>query len=460
MKRFAFLLILFVATPGLADVALPEYERVELDNGAVLLLSEKHDVPLIGLDVVLRGGASGDSAERYGLAGLFARMLEKGAGERDAAAFAEAVDAVGGKLNARADAESIRISADFMARDAELLIELVTDMLRRPILDADELARLKNRSINLIKAAKGANPGNLLPAYGNAFLFGEHPYGNPVGGNENSLAQISHDDLLAYYENQVGGDRLIIAVVGDFNAQAMQARLSAAFGDWRPAAVELTPAPVAERQTGRRVLLVDKPGATQTYFWLANIGVAIDYPQRAELNLANTLFGGRFTSMLMTELRVKAGLTYRARSILSRRATPGSFVISSFTETGKTVEAIDMALDVLQELHDSGVDDEMVVSARNYLMGQFPPRLETAAQLATQFAMLELYGLDSTYVDDYVEALGAADAAGIGTVIADVYPSVDDLALILIGDAEQIREAVGEYGPVTEMSISDPRFRP
>ena len=458
--RAALLLVLFVAAPILADVRLPEYERVVLDNGAVLLLSEKHDVPLVGLEVVLRGGASGDPADRHGLANLFAAMLEKGAGDRDAAEFAEAVDAVGGKLSARADIESLRISADFMARDSELLIELITDMLRRPMLDADELARLRDRSINLIKAAKGANPGNLLPSYGNAFLFGEHPYGNPVGGSEASLAEITHEDLLAYYENEVGGDRLIIAVVGDFNAEGMKARLSAAFGDWRPAVAESAAPPIAEKQAGRRVLLVDKPGATQTYFWLANIGVAIDYPQRAELNLANTLFGGRFTSMLMTELRVKAGLTYRAQSSVTRRATPGSVVISSFTETGKTVEAIDMALEVLETLHDSGVDEEGVISARNYVMGQFPPRLETAAQLAAQFAMLELYGLDSTYVDDYVKALGTVDVAGITSVIADVYPSIDDLALILIGDAGEIREAISEYGPVTELSIAEPRFRP
>ena len=453
-------MLLVAALPAFADISLPEYERVELGNGTVLLLSEKHDVPLVGLEVVLRGGASGDPAERQGLANLFAAMLEKGSGERDSAAFSETVDAVGGKITARADAESIRISADFMTRDVELMIELVTDMLRRPLLDADEMSRLRDRSINLIKAAKGSNPGNLLPAYGNAFLFGEHPYGNPVGGSEESLAQVTHEDLLAYYENEVGGDRLIIAVVGDFNAEGMKSRLSTAFGDWRPAAAEMTAPPAAEKQTGRRVFLVDKPGATQTYFWLANIGVAIDYPQRAALNVANTVFGGRFTSMLMTELRVKAGLTYNARSALSRRATPGSVVISSFTETEKTVEAIDMAIDVLQELHDSGVDEEMIVSARNYIMGQFPPRLETAAQLAAQVSMLELYGLDATYVDDYVDALRIVDEAGIAATIADVYPSVDDLALILIGDAAQIREAVAEYGPVTEMSISEPRFRP
>lgn len=458
--RLSALVLLLFASGVCADVVLPEFERVELDNGVVLLISEKHDVPLVGLEAVIRGGAIQDPAEMNGLANLLAGVLEKGAGERDAAAFAEAVDAVGGRLSASAGLESVRISADFMAHDAELLIELLTDMLRRPALDAAEFEKLRDRSINLIKAAKGSNPGDLLPAYGNAFLFPGHPYGNPVGGSEDSLARITHEDLLAFYENYVGADRLIIAVVGDFNAEAMKSRLSAAFGDWRSAASDERLAPVAQKQEGRRVLLVDKPGATQTYFWLGNIGVAVDYPQRAELNLANTVFGGRFTSMLNNEMRVKAGLTYSARSVITRPATPGSVVISTFTETSTTTEAIDMALDLLEELLDSGIDEEMIDSARNYVMGQFPPRLETAAQLAAQFATLELYGLDATYVDNYVASLGAATTEGIAATITDVYPSPDNLVFILIGDAGKIRDDISEYGPLTELSIQETRFRP
>lgn len=454
------LLLSLLATRAMADVVLPGYERVVLDNGVVLLLSEKHDVPLVGLQAIVRGGAAQDPDELNGLASLLAEMLMKGAGDRDAATFAEAIDAVGGELSASASLETVRITADFLARDSELMIELLADMLRRPTLDSDELTKLRDRSINLIKAAKGSDPGDLLPGYGNAFLFGDHPYGNPVGGSEDSLANITHDDLLAFYENHVGADRLIISVVGDFNAEAMENRLSAAFANWRSAAAEAVVVSGAEKQTGRRVLLVDKPGATQTYFWLGNIGVAADYPRRAELVLANTLFGGRFTSMLNTEMRVKAGLTYSARSILTRPATPGSVVIRSFTETGTTTEAIDMALSVLAQLRDSGVDEDMLVSARNYVMGQFPPRLETAAQLAAQLAMLELYGLDRTYVDDYVEALTATDSAGLAEVIEGVYPSPDDVVFILIGDAAQIREVASQYGPVTELSISEPRFRP
>ena len=458
--RLSALVLLLFASGVRADVALPEFERVELDNGVVLLISEKHDVPLVGLEAVIRGGAIQDPAEMNGLANLLAGVLEKGAGERDAAAFAEAVDAVGGRLSASAGLESVRISADFMAHDAELLIELLTDMLRRPALDAAEFEKLRDRSINLIKAAKGSNPGDLLPAYGNAFLFPGHPYGNPVGGSEASLARISHEDLLAFYENHVGADRLIIAVVGDFNAEAMKRRLSAAFGEWRSAANDESLVPVAQKQEGRRVLLVDKPGATQTYFWLGNIGVAVDYPQRAELNLANTVFGGRFTSMLNNEMRVKAGLTYSARSVLTRPATPGSVVISTFTETSTTTEAIDMALDLLEELLDSGIDEEMIDSARNYVMGQFPPRLETAAQLAAQFATMELYGLDATYVDNYVASLGAATTEGVAATITDVYPSPDNLVFILIGDAGKIRDDISDYGPLTELSIQEARFRP
>jgi len=198
-----FLLSLLLATAANANgVTLPKHERVVLENGTVLLLSEKHDVPLVGLEAVVRGGAITDPEGLDGLASLVATMLEKGAGDRDAAAFAEAVAAVGGDLSASAGLESMRVSADFMVRDAELMIELVADMLQRPALDADELEKLRDRTVNLIKAAKDSNPGNLLRNYGNAFLFGDHAYGRPTGGSETSLEKITHDDVLAYYDKK------------------------------------------------------------------------------------------------------------------------------------------------------------------------------------------------------------------------------------------------------------------
>jgi zinc protease len=461
IARSALLLLVLQAGSAVADgVTLPDFGRVELPNGTVLLLAEKPDVPLVSVTAILRGGAVVDPEGKSGLANLLASMLEKGAGERDAAQFAEAIGASGGLLSTSADLETITVSGNFLARDAGLMVELLADMLLRPKLDADEFEKLRERSINFIRAAKDTNLNALLPIYGQAFLFGTHPYGNPVSGSESSLAEIGHDDVLGFYEQQLGGDRLVIAVSGDFDAATMVAALTTAFGDWRPAAAPLPLVTPAAPQEGRRVLLIDKPGATQTYFWLGNVGVTRNFVKRAELDIANTVFGGRYTSMLNTELRMKSGLTYGVQSQLTRPSQPGSVAIVSFTPTETTFEAINMALAVLGQLHEGGVDEKTLASARNYILGQFPTTLETAAQLGRQLAALETFGLDVSYINAYGHALASATTETVAEVVETVYPAPEDLVIVLLGDAEIIREQAQTLGPLIEMPITEPRFHP
>ena len=130
--RCLFVLLLLSRATFAQDIELPEFERVVLDNGTVLLLAEKRDLPLVGLRAVLRGGAAADPADRAGVAGLLSSLIQKGAGDRDALAFAEATASVGGTISTNASAEAVSIAADFLARDAALMIELVSDMLMRP----------------------------------------------------------------------------------------------------------------------------------------------------------------------------------------------------------------------------------------------------------------------------------------------------------------------------------------
>ena len=464
MKRVARIgacLTLLMHAAGLSaqGVTLPSVERVELDNGVVVLLNEKSDVPLIAVELLISGGSAADPEGLDGMAALFAEMLAQGAGQRDAAQFAEAVDSVGGLLEARADLEYVAISAEFLARDADLMVELLADMLLRPTLDAAAFDKVRERTINVIRAAKDSNLNALLPIYARGFLFAGHPYGNPVSGSESSLAAIEHSNLLDYYDSEVGADRLIVSVSGDFDVATLRESISNAFGAWRPAAQP--PDDIASRrpERGRRVLLIDKPGATQTYFWIGNVGVARDFDARAALDIADTVFGGRFTSLLNTELRIESGLTYGAYSELLRPRRPGSIAIVSSTRTETTVEAIDKALGILAGLHAEGLDDAMLESAKNYVLGQFPTRLETASQLAAQLASLEFYGLSDRYINDYGAAILAADDASVNAVIAEVFPQPEDLVFVLLGDAAAIREAAAGYGPLTEASINGPQFR-
>ena len=463
LPRLASLLLLLASLPAVAQPAgglrLPEVQRHLLPNGAVLLLAEKHDVPMVALDIRVRGGSLADPAGRDGATALLAELLQKGAGGRDAAAFAEAIDAVGGRLSIDVDRDALQLSAEFLAEDAALMVELAADALRRPRLHRDEFDKVRERAVKSLIAAKDGAPERLIAQYGQAWLFGAHPYGRPADGSEASLARITLDDVVGLHRAQLGGARLVVVAVGAVAPERMRELLTAAFGDW-PAAPAALPAVAAPpRQQGRRVLLVDKPGATQTYFWLGNVGAARGDPERVAQNLVNTLFGGRFTSMLNSELRVRTGLTYGARSSLLRLPQPGPLAITSFTRTESTLEALDLALATLQRLHDAGFDAAQLESGRRYVLGQFPPTLETAPQLADRLGELELHGLDRAEIDGFPAAVAAVDAAAARSA-ASVFPRADDLAIVLIGDAAKIRDQVGKYGPLTEMPLAAPQFHP
>jgi predicted Zn-dependent peptidase len=464
MKRLFLISSLLLASAATAvaqkDVQLPPYKEISLPNGATLLLMEKKDVPLISFNALVRGGAVADPAGKEGLAALTADLLRKGAGNRNAAQFAEAVDAAGGRIETSAGREAISIDAQFLSRDADLAIELLSDMLRRPAFAASEFGRTRDRAVESIRAAKDADLRALTPVYAAAFLFGQHPYGKPAAGTEASLQKISAADPEQFYRDHFGGNRLVLAVAGDFTVPRMESKLRRAFGDWPKAGAPLAKLDAPAPLRGRRVLLVDKPDATQTYFWIGNVGVRRGDPQIAAIDLANTVFGGRFTSLLNTALRIESGLSYGAASRLTRYSQPGAVGIFSYTKTESTGQAIDLALDVLSKYRSSGMSPEQLASAKAYVLGQFPPDLETAPQLAARIAEIELYGLDRNDVDRYGSAINAATVEDIRRTIGRLYPDPANLTFVLIGNAHAIREAAAKYGEVTEMKITDPRFAP
>ena len=466
VPRFLSGVLACIGIAGLAQagaagvVKLPPFERHELANGAVLVLMEKHDTPLVALSAVLRGGALEDAPGREGTAALLAELTQKGAGKRNAAQFAEAVEGAGGQLGATAGIERSGVGASFLARDVDLMIELVSDALMRPQLDAAEFEKVRTLAIQSIAAAKDSDPSGLIGEYGDAWLFRGHPYGRAAAGDERSLAAVTLDDVKRYYAAQARGDRLILAVVGDFKAADMKRRLETAFGGWAAGRSPLPVVTAAPRVEGRRVLLVDKPGSTQTYFWLGNVGASRTDPERTSQSVVNTVFGGQFTSMLNTELRIKSGLTYGAGSGFDRLAQPGAFRISSFTQAAKTAEAIDLALATLDRLHAEGLTDAALASARSYMLGQFPPTLETNGQLAGRLAEMVFYDLGTQDVNEFAARVMAVDPARARTTIDASFPRSGDLAMVLIGDAAAIRDAARKYGPVTEMKITDPWFAP
>ncbi len=451
----------FTATTnaGEGEIRLPDYQTITLDNGTTVLLMLRKDVPLVAASVAVRGGALADASGKEGTADLLGEMLAKGAGERNALEFAQAVDGAGGSLGFGSSREAITANAQFLSKDAGLMLSLLADALLRPKMDTAEFDKLRKRAIDGIANAKDADPRQLIGIYTSGWLFRDHPYGRSIGGDESSLATVALADLQAFRQQQMGGDRLVIAITGDFDANAVTAQVKQAFGGWAKASGRLPTVKAKARETGRRVLLVDKPGATQTYFTFANVGSRHGDPAEAAQDLVQTAFGGRFTSMLNTELRVKSGLSYGAGSRIDRPNTPGASTISSYTKTESTKAAIDLALATLDRLHKDGFDAITVDSAKHYIAGQFAPSLETAPQLAQTLVDLTLYGDSRDTIDDYLGKVAAATPGQVAEARSVFAPSKDQV-LVVIGDAAKIRNVIKPYGPLTEMKITDPRFTP
>jgi zinc protease len=456
-RALAVALALAVATPASA-ITLPPSKEVRLPNGALVILAQKRDVPLIAIHALLRGGSIGDPASKEGVASLTANLLRKGAGGRNAQQIAALVDGLGASLYSGAGPEVSYVAAEFMSRDQAVMLDLLADILRRPTFPQDEFEKLRSQSIDEITSDKD-DPTNVIGDYAFAFFYGTHPYARPVDGDEETLKRLTREDVQACYKASYGGDRLILSIVGDFDVAKMEALVRARFADWGKVSAPAPTVPAPTRVKGRRVLLVDKPDVTQSYFWIGNLGVARLDPDRVPLDVANTAYGGRYTSILNTALRIKGGLTYGARWQAPRFAQPGPVAIYSYTKTETTVKAVDAALTTLASVRRAGIDSVTLASSKTYIEGQFPPRLETEDQIAGTFADLAFYGLDRKDVEDYTSRVAAVGGEDVRRVIQRVYPPGEDLVFVFVGNAAAIRAGIKKFGPVTEIKITEPLSR-
>lgn len=444
-----------------AQVKLPPYTREVLPNGAVLLLMPKPGVPLVHFHVMVKGGVEAEPKELAGLASMTASLLRRGTAKRSADQFSDELDALGGTFNAYLDgspASATTIAAEFLSKDYDQGLDLILDAVLHPKFPESEVKKAVARAVDGQRGVKD-NPQGALSNYLLPFFYGRnHPYGNPA--DETTVARIGPAEMAAFHQQTYCGRNLIIALTGDFDPAKAKAALANGFGS-APAGTAFTwPAPAPLARKGR-LLLIDKPDATQTYFEIAQPGINRMSPDRTRLELINTLFGGRFTSMLNDELRVNSGLTYGAACLLDEPRSTGAITISTYTKVDTTAKAMDLALDVLKRLNNPGVTAEQLASVKAYQKGLFPTRnVETIDQLARSVAGIELYGLSRDEIDGYFARIDGVTLSE-AKAAADKYYRSDDLVFVVLGPAAKIREQLKKYSPsITEVSIKDAGWGP
>lgn len=441
------------------SLKLPSYKKVTLKNGMTILLMEQHEVPFISFDMAIRAGSTSDPIGKEGLASMTADLMRKGTKNRTADQIASQLEGAGIGLSFGAGQDSTSAQAELLKKDLDTLLEVFFDVMTNSTFPQAEVEKLQKLNISGIKEAKDSAQ-SAIRRYYNAYLFGNHPYGRPTSGDEKSLATITRDDIVKFYDSYYGPANIILSVVGDFSSPEMEKALTAKFGAWEKKTVPATKLAEPTQFKGKKLLLVDKPDTTQTFFMIGNVGVSRTNPDRVGIEIVNTLFGVRFTSLLNSELRIKTGLTYGARSSFAQNQVAGPFVISTYTQNSTTEQAIDLALEILNRLHEKGITEEQLKSTKAYIKGQFAPdTIEVSSQLAGILTDLEFSGLNEKEIDDFFTKIDAFTLADAQRIIKEYFPK-ENLVFTLIGRSQDISKLVKKYAPqVDNKQISQDGFK-
>lgn len=431
---------------------LPPHERMTLGNGMRVMVVEDHELPLVSLRLLVFSGSSADPAGQEGLARLVGMTLTQGTDARSASQIAELIDSLGGTLEVEVGEDATAIEARVLSRDFDAALDLLADAVMHATFPDEEVARQRELLLGVIAEA-GDDPEATADAHLTRFLFGSGTYGHPVRGEENTVRSLEREDCVRFHRERYVPPDAVLALVGDVERRAAAQAVGAAFQGWSGSAASAAPA-TAGNVRNERVLLVDKPDATQSQVRVASVAIARDDPDFVPAQVANTILGGTFFSRLMNVIRVDRGLTYSIFSGFEARRSPGPFVISTFTRNEKIVEMLDAILEQVALFGKDGAAGRELSEAQDFLVGTTPRRFETGGQVARRLLEAELYGVPLEQILDQRRLVREVTLEDVRRVARERMRP-DSLRIVVLGPAEQLRPLLERYGPIAVLTTEE-----
>jgi zinc protease len=410
-------------------------EREVLPNGMVLLHAERTGLPIVKVVLAIKAGSVYDPPGKGGIANLTADLLNEGTTTRSSRDISDAIDFVGGSLGTSGGEDYVTVSLSVLKKDVSLGFDLLSDIVLRPAFKEEEIKRRRA----IIKSSIIRQKEDPASVASKAFLkavFGEHPYGSPVEGTEESLDGITRQDIVAFYESYYQPNNAIISVVGDIDREEVRALLKRFFVGWHRKEIATSPLPVAGRAEGPKVVKIQKD-ITQANVILGHLGISRENPDYYAVSVMNYILGGGgFASRLMDNIRDNKGLSYDVRSFFSANKFGGFFEAELQTKNATANAAIAEILKEMERIRTEPVTDKELKDAQSYLTGSFPLRIDSDSRIASFLTAVEYYGLGSDYVDKYKEYINAVTKEDVLRV-AKKYLDPKNYVLVVVGNLEK-----------------------
>jgi zinc protease len=426
--------------------------RTTLENGLEVIIFEDSRRPEVELAVTVRRGAGIVQPEQAGLATFATELMERGAGDRDALALAQAVDELGASLGVSSSWDASGVSVGGLSRDLEALLDLLADVVLRPRFDSDEADKVRSELLAALERSKD-QPGSLARWQLAEVLYPDHAYGAPAEGLPETVSKLGPEHARAFHAGIFVARNAIFSAAGDVDAATLLPRVRELFGSW-PGGEPPPPAAETPQTTPpeRRSVVVDGPDRGQGRVVWGVEGLARTDPERLSAHLMNAaLGGGGFISRLMTRLRADEGLTYGVGSGFSLRRRPGPFVVSTSTRVPEVRRVVDLALAEVERMQSEPPDAQEFRDMQTLLAGRFALGLETSAAITDALVELDVAGLPPDSLDTYRTRIRQQTTEDVARAARDrLHP--ERMAIIVVGPADAVVPQLEDLGPVEVVS--------
>ncbi len=435
MKHLLFLLSLFLLSAGAAPAAEPVGKRIVLDNGMVLLLSEKHSIPMVTVSLAVKAGSIAAPADKPGLASITAGLLTQGTEKRTAKQISSEIDFIGGTLSTSGGDDFASASLKVLKKDLRKGLDLLSDVLLHPAFDQKEIDRKVKATLAEIQRQK-EEPAVVAGQAFEKMVYGDHPYGRTNDEVAAYLPKLTRQHVLDFYKTRYSPEDSIIAVVGDVTEAEIVPLLNEYFRSWKRTVRPVLTVPSVPAITSTTVKKIDK-SVTQASIDIGNIGISRENPDYYAVTVMNYILGGGgFSSRLMDNIRDTKGLAYDVHSSFSAQKETGLFEVSIQTKNESANEVIAETLKEMHRIQNEPVSDKELADAKAYLTGSFPLRMDTSAKLASLLTAIEIYNLGLDYPQKYPSLINAVSRDDVRRV-AKKYLHPDSAVIVVVANQEK-----------------------
>ncbi|HVE59135.1 MAG TPA: pitrilysin family protein [Pyrinomonadaceae bacterium] len=438
------------APAPLAPVAfnIPQPFETTLANGLKLVIFEDKKLPLVSFRLIFRAGDIHEPADSVGLNSAVASMLSEGTESYSSKQLAEEIERLGASLSASSGSDTTSLSASSLTLYASDILRLMAEMILKPTFPEEELDLYRRNTIEGLKFQR-SQANFLADEQVSRIIYGNHPYAK-VSPKAEDVEKITREKLIEHQARTFIPNNAVFVIVGDVDKDDLIAEIEDKFGEWESGEVADFAFDAVPRRSEKTLTIVDRKGSAQSNIVLANPAVERNHPDYFRSLLMNQILGAGASSRIFMNLREEKGYTYGAYSKFDLRRLAGAFEATAEVRTAVTGDSLKEFFYELNRIRDEKVSEEELQDAKNFLAGVFPIRAETQEGLTSLIVQQQIYDLPADYLETYRDKVNEVTIEDVAAA-AQQYVQPEQMAIVIVGDAEDILPQVKEYAAAIEI---------